>query len=235
MAENIKITRISDLPNSYLNMPGAEDPTQIHANPYGQAPPMGGMPPPIAQPPSINQQQQFSQPQQPQYQQPQQPQQQNQQNQQNQYTLSPEQIAMLQQMPTQSLPSRDMPLDTAGYMQDAQSTKPNYIPPPKRTDDYIAQYERQTEAKTTAYEKEKKREIDNEDTLDKIQMPIFLFVLYFIFQMPVINNLIFKRFSFLAIYNDLGNLNFNGILFKSILFCATFYSIDSTIKYLSDL
>jgi len=193
-------------------MPSADDPALMHANPYGQTLPTDRMPPPIAQPPSNNQ----SPPQ-------------------NQYTLSPEQIAMLQQMPPQMLPSRDMPTDAAGYAQDVQSTKPNYIPPSKRTDDYIAKYEQQTEAKAIAYEKEKRRNIEREDTLDKIQMPIFLFILYFIFQMHVVNNFIFKQFSFLAIHNELGNLNFNGICFKSMLFCATFYSINYVIEYLSDI
>ena len=234
MTENIKLTRISDLPNSYLNMPTVDDAAApyLHANPYGQSPPVGGMPPPVAQGPKDLQQFQqnqqhiqnnmLSQPQQ--------------QFQQNPYAnqLSADQIALLQQMPQQSLPSRDIPQDTTGYTQDARSNTPNYVPPPQRADDYIAKYERDTEAKTVSYEKEKRREREVENTLDRIQMPIFLFVLYYIFEMPVFTN-IFRRFSFLGIYNDLGNLNMNGILLKSVMFAVTFFSFDSAIKYLADL
>lgn len=238
MTENIKITRISDLPNSYLNMPTVDDAAApyLHANPYGQSPPVGGMPPPVAQGPKDSQQfqvpQQFQQPQQQFQQQNQQPQQFQQTSYSNQ--LSADQIALLQQMPQQSLPSRDIPKDTTGYTQDARSNTPNYVPPPQRADDYIAKYERDTEAKAVSYEKEKKREREVENTLDRIQMPIFLFVLYYIFEMPVFTN-IFRRFSFLGIYNDLGNLNMNGILLKSVMFAATFFSFDSAIKYLADL
>jgi len=258
MTENIKLTRISDLPNSYLNMPTVDDAAApyLHANPYGQSPPVGGMPPPVAQGPKDLQQFQqnqqhiqnnmLSQPQQhiqnnmlsqnQQHIQNNMLSQNQQQFQQNPYAnqLSADQIALLQQMPQQSLPSRDIPQDTTGYTQDARSNTPNYVPPPQRADDYIAKYERDTEAKTVSYEKEKRREREVENTLDRIQMPIFLFVLYYIFEMPVFTN-IFRRFSFLGIYNDLGNLNMNGILLKSVMFAATFFSFDSAIKYLADL
>ena len=52
--------------------------------------------------------------------------------------------------------------------------------------------------------------------------------------MPIINLLIFKRFSFLSIYNDDGNFNFNGLLLKSILFGALYYAMVQFTSFISE-
>ena len=53
--------------------------------------------------------------------------------------------------------------------------------------------------------------------LTEIQIPLFIAILYFVFQLPVINSLLLKYFSFLAIYDIDGNFNLIGLILKSIL------------------
>jgi len=57
--------------------------------------------------------------------------------------------------------------------------------------------------------------------------------LFFFFQLPLVN-LFFKRFAFLSIYNSDGHFNFNGLLFKSVLFGSAYYSIMKTTTLLSE-
>ena len=45
--------------------------------------------------------------------------------------------------PQQTIPSRDIPIDTTSYQQD-ETIKPNYIPPSNVQDDYIREYETDT-------------------------------------------------------------------------------------------
>lgn len=230
MAENIKTTRISDLgqesgypqqSNDYMTM-------NVHANPYGLPPPSNdGLPPPMARPPSQNQSQQYplppSMPSQPNnmqmYQEPMQ----------QQYTMPPEHLAI-----TQQLPSRDIPQNTAQHIQDEQ-IRVNYIPPAKRTEDFIQEYDNKMEHKLKEYEKEKRRESKVDQAFDKFRNPIVAAILFFILHMPIVNTVIFKRFSFLSIYNDDGNFNLYGLILKAAIFGAIFWFIESALDYLSDL
>lgn len=112
----------------------------------------------------------------------------------------------------QRLPSRDIPQDTTDYTQD-NAIKANYIPAPNITysikeDDF------------NAYEYEQKRQ--KERTFDalfaKIQEPIMITILYFIFQMSAMNSVMYTYMSALGIYKEDGNLNITGMIFKSVIF-----------------
>jgi len=236
MAENIKMTRIADLgdgqyggmangngtggfnqTNDYMTM-------NVHANPYGLPPPMNeGLPLPVARPPSQNQSQQYPAP-------PSLPSQPNNMQMPN-YPIPPEQIALHQQ---QMLPSRDIPQDTMQHTQDEQ-IRPNYIPPPKRSDDFVKDYEKQMEHKIKEYEKEKKQKSDTDKAFDKFQSPIIASILFFILHMPIINTMIFKKFSFLSIYNEDGNFNFYGLILKSFIFGSFYWFIERAIDYLGEI
>jgi hypothetical protein len=122
---------------------------------------------------------------------------------QNQY-ISEEQIMQMQK---QRLPSRDIPQDTTGYIQDEQ-TKPNYIPKVRFEEDYVRKQEDMTERNLREYEYKNKREKKIDILLNEVQTPIFIAILFFFFQIPLVN-MFFKRFSFLNIYNIDGNFNFN--------------------------
>ena len=147
--------------------------------------------------------------------------------------LSEQDIAQLNSMQQQRLPSRDIQQDTTAYSQDEQ-IQPSYIPKHKDIDDYVRDHEKTTEKTLREHEEKKRRRNTIENIITDIQTPVFIAVLYFIFQMPIINLLIFKRFSFLSIYNDDGNFNFNGLLLKSILLGALYYAMVQFTTFISE-
>lgn len=233
--DSIQSTRIADLPDPFTSSNSFQAPIRqdditsmhVHPNPYGIPQQMNvAMPMPVPQPPSQNQSQPFPPPvslgsphlQNP-YSTP---------------TLSPEQLSMLQQMPQQKLPSRDIPIDTTQYSQDT-AIKPNYIPRPRRTDDYIEEYEIRTEKKMRQHEMEKEIDASNDHLFDRFQRPIMVALLFFIYSLPIVNTMVFKRLAFLAIFLEDGNLNIYGLLLKCILFGSTLWSIENGMKYLSEI
>jgi hypothetical protein len=132
------------------------------------------------------------------------------------------------------LPSRDIPMDQTNYQQD-EEIQPNYMPRVKFADDYVKDYESVTDAKIKHHERGKARSSIIDRICTDLQMPVFVALLFFIFQMPLVNTMFFRRFSFLSIYNSDGNVNFYGIALKSILFGGAFYSLGNTIEYLTDI
>lgn len=156
------------------------------------------------------------------------PQQQNIPNKQQPY-FSEEQ---LMQMQRQRLPSRDIPQDTTSLMQDEQ-VKPNYIPKVRFEEDYVRKQEDMTEHNLREYEAKNKRERKMDLIFNEIQTPLFIAILFFFFQLPVVN-IFLKRFSFLSIYNSDGNFNFNGLLIKSLMFGSAYYTILKMTTLLSE-
>jgi len=234
-----KTTRISDLPENItvqmptynpninqsnnMNMDSATNymPINVHPNPYGisaQNPIM-----PIPQQPNVQQMNQM-----------------NHMTQMEQITVKrpKQQFIDQQQMDLQNmqqirLPSRDIPIDTTNYLQDEQ-TQPNYIPKSNVSSDYIRDYEETTEKNIREHEKKKYRESRIDELLSELQTPILICILFFIFQLPVINTIIFKKFSFLSLHNDDGNFNFYGLLFKSMMFGSLFYSVQKVTTFISE-
>lgn len=137
-------------------------------------------------------------------------------------------------IPQYKLPSRDIPRNTDGYTQDIETTA-NYIPAPKLTSDYIRDFQ-DDEEKAIKTHKEKKRKERLLDTLlTEIQIPVFMGILFFAFQMPLVDTLIFKRFSFMRIYNEDGNFNFYGLFIKSILFAMSYTILTRCADIISSL
>jgi len=64
---------------------------------------------------------------------------------------------------------------------------------------------------------------------------LVLWLLPFLFQLPMINTMIFKKFSFLSIHTNDGNFNFFGLLFKSIMFGTSYYSMYKLTAFLSEI
>ena len=137
----------------------------------------------------------------------------------------------LQNMPHVRLPSRDIPVDTIHYSND-EEVQPNYIPKTKLTKDYIREHEEVSKKNLTEYERKKHRENKLDEIWSELQIPIFIAILFFFFQLPVINILIFKKFSFLSIYNDDGNFNFYGLILKSIMFGLLYYSTQKVTTFI---
>jgi hypothetical protein len=232
-------TRISDLPENITmqpmqggqgqsigqgsdGMPTSYSPINIHPNPYGvsdqnpimQNPQMTSMPQnQLSVPVPVLAQAQA------QHQQP---------------YLSQEQQAQLQNQRPVRLPSRDIGHDTSDYNHDEQ-IKPNYVPRAPVSSDYVKDYEDMTEKNMREYEQKKRNMSRLDQLLAEFQIPIFIGFLFFFFQMPMVNNLVFKRFTIFSIMNDDGNFNFFGLCLKSILFSATYYCMYKTTEFLVEI
>lgn len=137
-----------------------------------------------------------------------------------------------EQAPQYTLPSRDIPMNTLDYQQD-EAVRPNHVPQVKLTSDYIREYEAASEKALMDHEQTKYRETAAQDWFSQLQVPIFVAVLYFVFQMPIINTILRKYFSFMTIYHEDGNFNFTGLLLKSALFGSFFYSMQTVAHKLS--
>jgi len=95
---------------------------------------------------------------------------------------------------------------------------PNHVPNTKLTNDYLRDYETRLEKMSEEHQKQKHREDLVVSTYDEFQTPILIGVMFFLFQLPIINMLIFKYLGFLKIHNEDGNMNLYGIMLKSVMF-----------------
>jgi hypothetical protein len=246
MSENISMTRIVDLPDmmgpksgSSVQQNGmASDmyiPMNVHPNPYGMPPPPpGGINPPqqtqtgpteyantmyssnINSPPPQKMNGSSHNGSSPAYSQ-------------EQMNEMYAQQASLQQR----LPPRDIPMNTLQHTQD-EEIQANYIPKPKLTSDYIQDYQETTDKKIREYERNKRAEKEAETWFDQLQMPIMVALLFFVFQLPIVNTLVFKRFSFLSIYREDGNFNLTGLTLKCILFGFVYFSLQKMVDIVSN-
>lgn len=129
-----------------------------------------------------------------------------------------------------SLPSRDIPIQTTSITNDPY-IQPNYIPEKKTNTDYI----QQQESMEALYEKHRQKEKQKntmDDIFDNLQAPIFITILFFIFQLPFLNKQLFKYIPNLFVKD--GHLSFGGYLFKSLLFGSTFFGLTKFVNYMSE-
>jgi hypothetical protein len=126
-----------------------------------------------------------------------------------------------QQQQQQRLPSRDIPMNSLEFQQDAE-IQANYVPRQRMASDYVRDYEQQDRHR----DRSKVALQTADDWYQRLQIPILVSLMFFIFQMPVFNTFLRKNFTFLTIYNDDGNFNIVGLVFKSILFGILFYSMQ---------
>lgn len=117
------------------------------------------------------------------------------------------------------------------YMRDEQ-TLPNHIPSQKLTHDYLREYEDKMAQLSIEHNKESYRKDLIGSLYDELQTPILIGVLFFLFQLPFINAFMFQNLGFLKIYNEDGNLNLYGLLFKSIMFGLVYFGFVRVTTYL---
>jgi hypothetical protein len=129
-----------------------------------------------------------------------------------------------------TLPPKDIPLDMSGFRD--ESAKPNYVPPVQRfRDDYVLdQEERIRETKTS--EKTQKTIDSKFDLLAEIQTPVAVAILYLVFQMNSINTLMARYLKFAGFFGEDGNINMQGMLFKSAIFGAFYYGVVNAAKFI---
>jgi len=141
---------------------------------------------------------------------------------------------IIPEAPQFQLPSRDIPMDTSSYAYD-ENIQPNYVPKPKLTVDFVKDYENTTGKDIREHNSKKYRKRMIDDLFEEFQIPLLIAILYLLFQLPIINTMIYKRFSFLGIFSADGNPNLYGFLLKSLLFGAAFYFIIKTTHFISEL
>jgi len=140
----------------------------------------------------------------------------------------------LQTLQHQRLPSRNIPQDTVQYSNDDQ-IQPNYIPRHNVERDYVKDQYDMTEQNLKEYEQKKLQLSYWDRVFTDFQTPIFIAIIFFFFQLPIINTIIFKRFSFLSLYNEDGNFNMMGLIFKSTLFGSLYYIVSRFTTFISEL
>ena len=90
----------------------------------------------------------------------------------------------------------------------------------------MKQYDAINEEKIRTHRAQQSKESYQDSLLEALQLPILVGLLFLLFQLPLIDRMIFQRLSFLNIHNSDGNYNTNGILLRSVLFGLMFYGIQ---------
>jgi len=125
----------------------------------------------------------------------------------------------------QRLPSKDIRLQQIDYTQDDE-IKANYIPKPHNIRDYLAEHEYDDEKIIAKHKRNKKRVRFADDIFVQLQTPLLLIIMFFIFQLSIINRILNKVSShFIQLFKDDGNINIYGIISKSVLFGMSFFLI----------
>lgn len=111
------------------------------------------------------------------------------------------------------LPSRDIPTTTNQITND-EEIQPNFVPMPHPTQhDYIPHDE-------IIINKNNSSEETMDSLFQDLQIPIIIGLLYFLFQLPYLKQILFKRMPFVC--SSDGNYNFNGLILTSLLFSISF-------------
>ena len=118
---------------------------------------------------------------------------------------------------TAELPARDIPRETIEHTTDVQTT-PNYIP--QKQPDYIEHQ--------PIYHPPPAGKLDK--FLEEFRIPILLSILYFIFQLPMVQGFIMRMFPSVVQNNDLTTI---GVVVKSIMFGLSFHVTMFGIDYLN--
>jgi hypothetical protein len=134
--------------------------------------------------------------------------------------------------PKFSLPPKDIPHDMSGF-QDNTAT-PNYVPPaPNNREDYVA--EQETAITKTKLSEQTRKSVNRKfDMIATMQMPIIMAVLFFLFQINAINRIMSRYLNteFFRMFGEDGNINLNGMIFKSVLFGISYFAITNTANLL---
>jgi hypothetical protein len=128
-----------------------------------------------------------------------------------------------------ALPSRDIPQNQQHISQDFQ-IQPNYIPqPPPGGSDYIR--EQQTTDEIIRAQAHKQ---SNQDSLDglynELQTPLLIGVLYFLFQLPIVQKQILKLLP--SLFNKDGNPNLSGYIVTSAAFAGAYFVLVKGMRLL---
>ena len=128
-----------------------------------------------------------------------------------------------------TLPSRDIPQNQQQLSQDVR-IQPNYIPPASNNQlDYIRAEQTNDEIiRAQAQKQEKKNSLDV--LYDEIQTPALIGILFFLFQLPVIQKQLCKILPSLC--NKDGNPSLSGYIFTSVSFASVYFFLVKAMHFL---
>ena len=136
------------------------------------------------------------------------------------------------QAPPPSMMNRGGHQEISDHMMDEQLVV-NHIPKQKLTTDYLREYEDKFQKLSTEHQKAKHRESLIISVYDEMQIPILIGFMFFMFQMPIVNSMMYKYLAFMKLYNEDGNLNLYGLIFKSVAFGLFYFSFIRVTTYLA--
>ena len=127
-----------------------------------------------------------------------------------------------------TLPQRDIPQNQQHLSQDI-NIQPNYIPLPDAQLDYIREQQTNDEIiRAQALKLTKKNSFDV--WYDELQTPALIGILFFLFQLPVIQKQMCKLLP--ALFNKDGNPSLSGYVFTSVTFASVYYFLVKGMHFL---
>jgi len=132
--------------------------------------------------------------------------------------------------PPQRIPSRDIRVDPTDYTHD-EETKVNYIPKPSNPVDFVKVDEQQKEKEWREKEKNKYQASIVDRVVSEMQIPLFVSLLFFVFQMSFFHSFLQSKLHFLNLFQENGSLTFQGMAFKSVLFGIAYYAVMYVLQH----
>ena len=128
------------------------------------------------------------------------------------------------------LPDRHIPQETTQLTTD-ETTIPNYIPQSSEnnfvnnniSNEDILSYNKNLENSSTNFD----------NIYDQLQQPILIAILFFLFQLPIVQKYLYKIVP--ALFKPDGNPNIFGYILNSILFSSLFYFLLKGLNYFSSI
>ena len=117
-----------------------------------------------------------------------------------------------------TLPSRDIPQSQQHLAQDV-NIQPNYIPAPTEFDYIRAEQTNDEIIRAQAQKQKKKNSFDV--WYDELQTPVLIGILYFLFQLPIIQKQLCRILP--SLFNKDGNPSLSGYIFTSASFASIYY------------
>ena len=127
-----------------------------------------------------------------------------------------------------SLPSRDIPQNQSAITNDPE-VQPNHVP--TKQGGYVEEFDATQSKLYQEHMQQQKNEQQIETLYDRLQIPIMIGIMYFIFQLPFVNKTLFQYIP--SLFLKERHLSIGGYLFKTALFAGTFLFVQHVIQGLS--
>jgi len=121
------------------------------------------------------------------------------------------------------IPNRDRIINPDKLTSD-ESTKVNFIPDNENDIYYIPTRQEMQSQQPPA----PTQNMFSNITAEELRMPLFLMLLYIVFEFPMIRNFVKKTFQFA--YNEQEQITFPGIIISGFLFSCTYFIITKLIE-----